>query len=80
MEKVAKDFSIDIFDLGWQKVSPDNWQIKNPYLVGEHNRKNLALAGEVLQNLGFNSDQIQQVLSAIKGLPHRIELVGQTAW
>ncbi len=80
IEKVAKDFSIDIENIDWQKISLNNWQIKNPYLVGEHNQKNLVLAAETLKSLGFSSNQVGQVLSDIKGLPHRIGLVGQTAW
>ncbi len=80
LEQVAKELGVDISYLQWQRVDEESLNIANPFLVGQHNQKNLALAGAVLQGLGFELDRIKKALSNIKGLPHRIEFVGQTDW
>ncbi len=46
-------------------------------LLGEHNRDNVRAAITVAQNLGIRGDAIERVVKDFKGLPHRLEFIGE---
>jgi len=48
-----------------------------PVLGGEHNRHNLAAALSVADALGIRFSDPARVLSSFRGLPHRLELLGE---
>ncbi len=50
-----------------------------PALGGSHNRHNLAAALSVIDALGIEVPHLQQAVSAFKGLPHRLQLLGEKA-
>ncbi len=46
-------------------------------LVGQHNAENVAVTYATAKILGLNSKEILQTINSFKGLPHRMEVVGQ---
>jgi len=46
------------------------------HLIGEHNRSNMAAATLVAQQLGVSDDVLVKVLTAFRGLPHRLQSLG----
>ena len=48
-----------------------------PDLTGPHNAINSAIAAEILKQFGVNSHAIVSALSSFKGLPHRMEHLGE---
>jgi UDP-N-acetylmuramoylalanine--D-glutamate ligase len=48
-------------------------------LPGEHNMQNLAAALTVCEELGVNFSRLNEALSTFKGLPHRLQAVGEKA-
>jgi UDP-N-acetylmuramoylalanine--D-glutamate ligase len=53
---------------------PADWKIA---LLGEHNRQNAVHAGTVARCLGIPDDVIKKVLTEFKGLPFRLEFLGE---
>lgn len=53
-----------------QVLAPDS-------LPGEHNMHNLAAALSVVEALGLDVPRLEQVLSSFRGLPHRLQYVGE---
>jgi UDP-N-acetylmuramoylalanine--D-glutamate ligase len=53
---------------------PEGWSLGLP---GEHNRKNAAYARTAAQSLGISADVIKEVLETFKGLPNRLEYLGE---
>jgi UDP-N-acetylmuramoylalanine--D-glutamate ligase len=59
---------------------PDNWvehQSHWPSLQGPHNLQNAALAGAIALELGLNREQVLTGLASFRGLPHRMERLGE---
>ena len=58
---------------------PFNVQIslKNPRIVGHHNRQNAAAATALALLSGFSANEIQRGLDAYSGIAHRLERVGE---
>ena len=58
---------------------PFNVQIslKNPRIVGHHNRQNAAAATALALLSGFTANEIQRGLDAYSGIAHRLERVGE---
>jgi UDP-N-acetylmuramoylalanine--D-glutamate ligase len=48
-------------------------------LPGEHNMQNLAAALTVVDALGLEIEDIDEVLASFTGLPHRLQLIGERA-
>jgi UDP-N-acetylmuramoylalanine--D-glutamate ligase len=46
-------------------------------LPGEHNMQNLAAALSVVDELGLEIKDMEEVLSTFSGLPHRLQLIGE---
>jgi len=46
-------------------------------LLGEHNKKNIMAARLVAHACGINEESIRKSIKAFKGLPHRLEYVGE---
>ena len=53
------------------------YRIDAPSLLGPHNRSNACAAIECARFMGASSDAVQAGLSTFRGLPHRLERVGQ---
>ena len=53
---------------------PKDWQLEIP---GEHNRENIALGAAVLRIVGCTEDEIKECAQEFKGVPGRLELVGE---
>ncbi|MBI4114636.1 MAG: UDP-N-acetylmuramoyl-L-alanine--D-glutamate ligase [Candidatus Niyogibacteria bacterium] len=45
-------------------------------LIGDHNKKNIALAIEIAKRLNIKKEIIRKVVYSFRGLPHRLEYVG----
>jgi UDP-N-acetylmuramoylalanine--D-glutamate ligase len=54
-------------------------QSRWPSLQGPHNAQNVAAAKAAAQALGVGEDAIERGLASFRGLPHRMELVGERA-
>lgn len=48
-----------------------------PFLVGAHNQENAAAARAVTRGLGFNDEEIIKALTQFRGMPHRLEFLGE---
>ena len=53
---------------------PENF---SPILMGEHNLENIAAAFAVCKTLGIPQDQVLKIFSSFKGVPFRMELIGE---
>ena len=51
--------------------------LKNPRLIGNHNKSNVYLAATVAQYLKISDDVITEAISEFKGIEHRLEPVGE---
>jgi len=51
----------------------DDW----PNLQGPHNLQNVAVAVAIVEQLGVGSEQWRDALTTFRGLPHRMEIVGE---
>lgn len=49
---------------------------KSKFLLGSHNRENLAAAVAVAKILGITQQEIEEKVASFKGLPHRMQYVG----
>lgn len=56
-----------------------NEQIPKLAVPGEHNRQNARLAAAAARGVGCSSDAMQRALVEYRGLPHRLEFVGEVA-
>jgi len=54
-------------------------QIPKLAIPGEHNRQNARLAAAAARAIGCSSDAMQRALAEYRGLPHRLEFVGEVA-
>lgn len=57
-----------------ESLVPEDWTIP---LIGMHNRLNIALARAALQAMGLNDEAIQTGVETFKGLPGRLEFLGE---
>lgn len=55
----------------------ERYELANPALPGMHNRENMCAAIECARHFALPIEKVQAGLSTFKGLPHRIELVGE---
>ena len=53
---------------------PPGWQLK---IIGEHNRENAACALFALRVLGISEENIQKGFEEFRGVPGRLELIGE---
>lgn len=53
----------------------ENW----PSLQGPHNRENAAIAVKIAEALGIGENQWRGAMPGFRGLPHRMEIVGEYA-
>lgn len=52
-------------------------QIKETHLLGEHNRSNIAAAWKVGEHLGITVNVMMAVIRNFRGLPHRLQSLGE---
>ena len=63
-----------------RRVSDDHverYRLDNPALLGLHNKANALAAIECARHMEVSPEAVQAGLSSFKGLPHRLELVGE---
>lgn len=53
---------------------PHDWQLKMP---GDHNRYNAGIAKVICEQMGVNDEIIKKVITEFKGMPFRLEFVGE---
>ncbi|RZA25128.1 MAG: UDP-N-acetylmuramoyl-L-alanine--D-glutamate ligase [Proteobacteria bacterium] len=61
-------------------MAPDEWegrQAEWPSLQGPHNLQNAAIAAALVMELGLSRDQVFAGLTTFRGLPHRMERLGE---
>jgi UDP-N-acetylmuramoylalanine--D-glutamate ligase len=63
----------------WGAGQPQRYDLRDSPLVGAHNRENLLAAITAASAWGTPPDAIRAGLRATRGLPHRLELVGERA-
>ncbi|MCB9650732.1 MAG: UDP-N-acetylmuramoyl-L-alanine--D-glutamate ligase [Deltaproteobacteria bacterium] len=55
----------------------ERYRLDNPALLGLHNKANALAAIECARHLGVSPEAVQAGLSTFRGLPHRLELLGE---
>ena len=67
---------INKYAIGKKFSFPYDYEIKSN-LLGEHNKKNIMAARLVARVFGIEEEKIQESVKNFKGLPHRLEYVGE---
>lgn len=58
-------------------VHQERYDVKSAFLLGTHNRYNMAAAIAVCRSLGVTTSQVQNALLSFKPLEHRLEIVDE---
>ncbi|OGZ30113.1 MAG: hypothetical protein A2931_03055 [Candidatus Niyogibacteria bacterium RIFCSPLOWO2_01_FULL_45_48] len=80
-KKVLGNFRNRVLKMPQNSVSeiPPVWEPSpSPYLLGEHNQKNLALVLEFCREIGIADEKIRKGLSEFSGVRRRMEIYVQT--
>ncbi len=75
---IASHVSHRLHRVSAQDIDPPD-QARWPALQGPHNAQNAVCAIAVCRVLGLDDEAIERGLATFKALPHRMELVGETA-
>lgn len=63
--------------LFWQRNPTDIQRLSNVGLIGAHQWLNLAVAAQAAADFGVSPSVIREALSSFRGLPHRLQTLGQ---
>ncbi len=73
LNKYESDIISKVIIVG-EKDIPDDWQLS---ILGRHNRYNAALARAIARASAIDDDTIRHTLENFKGVPGRLELIGE---
>ena len=79
-ENVLLGFSNEVFEKGIEVINEsclNDFSLSQWRLVGEHNIENLKMAVRICQKLGVSNTDIQRAIDNFKGLPYRMQFIGE---